>query len=131
MRSGKPSKGTYQQGPQTCTRWAATACASRTGTASKASWPDSPAGCSWDVAARLCRASETTLRGRRTEWLAAGVFDKLVEEAIDGYDKIIGLDLSEVAVDGSLHKAPCGGEGAGPNPRGPDIAVGLGAASAR
>ena len=73
-------------------------------------------GCSWDVAARLCRASETTLRARRTEWLAAGVFDKLVEEAIDGYDRIIGLDLSEVAVDGSLHKAPCGGEGTGPNP---------------
>jgi len=73
-------------------------------------------GCSWDVAARLCRASETTLRGRRTEWLAAGVFDKLVEEAIAGYDRIIGLDLSEVALDGSLHKAPCGGEGTGPNP---------------
>jgi transposase len=73
-------------------------------------------GCSWDVAARLCRASETTLRARRTEWLTAGVFDKLVEEAIAGYDKIIGLDLSQVAVDGSLHKAPCGGEGTGPNP---------------
>ena len=73
-------------------------------------------GCSWDVAARLCKASETTLRGRRTEWLAAGVFDNLVEEAIAAYDKIIGLDLSEVAVDGSLHKAPCGGEGTGPNP---------------
>src|SRR5450759_685872 len=26
------------------------------------------------------------------------------------------LDLSEVAVDGSLHKAPCGGEATGPNP---------------
>ena len=73
-------------------------------------------GCSWEVAARLCKASETTLRARRTEWLAAGVFDKLVEEAIAGYDKISGLDLSEVAVDGSLHKAPCGGEGTGPNP---------------
>jgi len=46
-------------------------------------------GCSWDVAARLCKASKTTLRGRRTEWLAAKVFDKLVEEAIDGYDRII------------------------------------------
>ena len=73
-------------------------------------------GCSWDVAARLTPASETTLRDRRTEWLKAGVFDKLVEEAIAGYDRIIGLDLSEVAVDGSLHKAPCGGEGTGPNP---------------
>ncbi len=73
-------------------------------------------GCSWDIAARLCKASETTLRDRRTQWLQAGVFDKLVEEAIAGYDRIIGLDLSEVAVDGSLHKAPCGGEGTGPNP---------------
>jgi transposase len=73
-------------------------------------------GCSWDVAARLSTASETTLRNRRTEWLAAGVFDKLPAEALAAYDRIIGLDLSEVAVDGSLHKAPCGGEGTGPNP---------------
>jgi transposase len=73
-------------------------------------------GCSWDVAARFTPAGETTLRNRRTEWLNAGVFNKLVEESIAGYDRIIGLDLSEVAVDGSLHKAPCGGEGTGPNP---------------
>ena len=44
------------------------------------------------------------------------MFNKLIEEAIAGYDKIIGLDLSEVAVDGSLHKAPGGGEENGPNP---------------
>jgi hypothetical protein len=73
-------------------------------------------GCSWDVASRLTPASETTLRNRRTEWLAAGVFDTVLEEAIAGYDRIIGLDLSEVAVDGSLHKPPCGGDGTGPNP---------------
>ncbi len=29
---------------------------------------------------------------------------------------MIGLGLSEVAIDGSLHKAPFGGEGTGPNP---------------
>jgi len=73
-------------------------------------------GCSWEVAARLSGISETTLRNRRTEWLTAGVFDKVLAEALAGYDRIIGLDLSEVAVDGSLHKAPCGGEGTGPNP---------------
>jgi len=32
------------------------------------------------------------------------------------FDRIIGLDLSEVSLDGSLHKAPYGGEGTGPNP---------------
>lgn len=73
-------------------------------------------GCSWDVAGRLGKGSETTLRRRRSEWLAAGVFDTFVTEAIDGYDKIIGLDLSEVAIDGSQHKAPCCGEGTGPSP---------------
>jgi len=46
-------------------------------------------GCSWDVAARLTPAGETTVRERRTEWLKAGVFDMLVEEALAGYDRII------------------------------------------
>ena len=35
---------------------------------------------------------------------------------IGAYDRIIGLDLSDVAVDGSLHKSPCGGEGTGKSP---------------
>jgi transposase len=73
-------------------------------------------GCSWDVAGRLGKGSETTLRRRRDEWWEAGVFDGLVDETLQGYDRIIGLDLSEVAVDGSLHKAPFGGEGTGPSP---------------
>jgi len=73
-------------------------------------------GCSWDVAGRLGKGGETTLRRRRDEWVAVGAFQHLVEEAINAFDKVIGLDLSEVSVDGSLHKAPMGGEGMGPNP---------------
>lgn len=73
-------------------------------------------GCSWDVAARFSPASETTLRRRRDEWVTGGVFDALAAEALAGYDRIVGLDLSAVSIDGSLHKAPCGGEGTGPNP---------------
>ncbi len=75
-------------------------------------------GCSWvSVEAILeYQVSDTTLRARRDEWIAAGVFDGLREHAVHAYDRIIGLDLSEVALDGSLHKAPCGGEGTGPNP---------------
>ncbi len=68
------------------------------------------------TSARLGKGSETTLRRRRDEWLTAGVFDGLVDETLQGYDRIIGLDLSEVAIDGSQHKAPFGGEGTGPNP---------------
>ncbi len=44
------------------------------------------------------------------------MFDRLVTEAINSYDRIIGLQLDHVAVDASLHKAPGGGEGTGPNP---------------
>ena len=75
-------------------------------------------GCSWEDAERLCGnvVSDTTVRDRRDEWIGAGVFDAIADEAMGGYDRIIGLDLSDVAVDGSLHKAPAGGEGTGPNP---------------
>ena len=60
--------------------------------------------------------SDTTLRARRDEWIEAGVFDAIATEPLSAYDKIIGLDMSEVAVDGSLHKAPAGGEGTGKSP---------------
>lgn len=72
-------------------------------------------GCSWDVAGRLSKTSESTLRRRRDEWLAAGMFARLVEEALCAYDKVIGFRLDDLAVDGSQHKAPSGGEGTGPN----------------
>jgi transposase len=75
-------------------------------------------GCSWVDAEQLIDGvvSDTTLRARRDEWEGAGVFALVVEEALGAYDKVIGLDLTEVAVDGSQHKAPRGGEGTGPNP---------------
>jgi hypothetical protein len=75
-------------------------------------------GCSWVSVEAILehRVSDTTLRTRRDEWIAAGVFDRLRDHAVHAYDRIIGLDLSEVSLDGSLHKAPCGGEGTGHNP---------------
>ena len=75
-------------------------------------------GCSWEDAERLCanKVSDTTVRARRDDWIAAGVFDAIADEAIAAYDRVIGLDLSDVAVDGSLHKSPGGGEGTGKNP---------------
>jgi len=75
-------------------------------------------GCSWEDAERLTgnKVSDTTARARRDEWIAAGAFAALSEEALAGFDKVIGLELSEVAVDGSLHKSPCGGDGTGKNP---------------
>jgi len=75
-------------------------------------------GCSWEDAERLCgnKVSDTTVRQRRDEWITAGVFDNIAADALSGYDRVIGLDLSDVSVDGSLHKSPCGGDGTGKNP---------------
>lgn len=40
----------------------------------------------------------------------------LETEALAAYETIIGFDLEHVCIDGSNHKAPCGGEGTGRNP---------------
>jgi transposase len=72
-------------------------------------------GCAyWRIADEECSA--TTLRRRRDEWIEAGVMDSLQEAAREAYDRAIGLELSDVAVDCCLTKAPCGGEKAGKSP---------------
>ena len=72
-------------------------------------------GCAyWLIADESC--SETTLRRRRDEWINLGVMDALREMALAAYDRTIGLELADIAVDGCITKAPCGGEKAGRNP---------------
>jgi hypothetical protein len=72
-------------------------------------------GCAYEkVADESCSA--TTLRRRRDEWIDAGVMERLRQMVLDGYDRVIGLDLSDVAVDCCITKAPCGGETAGRSP---------------
>jgi transposase len=71
-------------------------------------------GCAYERIADEC-CSATTMRRRRDEWIEAGVMAALRELALEAYDKIIGLQLSDVAVDCCITKAPCGGEKAGRN----------------
>ena len=72
-------------------------------------------GCAyWRIADESC--SETTLRRRRDEWIDLGVMDTLRDLVLEVYDRFIGLELSDVAVDGCITKAPCGGEKAGRSP---------------
>ena len=72
-------------------------------------------GCAyWRIADESCSA--TTLRRRRDEWIEAGVMDRLEQMAREAYDRTIGLELSDVAVDCCITKAPCGGEKAGRSP---------------
>jgi transposase len=72
-------------------------------------------GCAYERIADEC-CSATTMRRRRDEWIEAGVMAALRELALEAYDKTIGLQLSDVAVDCCITKAPCGGEKAGRNP---------------
>jgi len=60
--------------------------------------------------------SATTLRRRRDEWIALGLADRLRLIALAAYDRMIGLELSDIAVDGCITKAPCGGQAAGRSP---------------
>lgn len=60
--------------------------------------------------------SATTIRTRRDEWIAAGVFTRLEQLTLEAYDRLVGLDLSDLTVDGCLVKAPCGGQAAGRSP---------------
>jgi hypothetical protein len=74
-----------------------------------ASWVDIEAIMNYEV-------SDTTVRARCDESIAAGAFDQLEAEARAGYDRIIELNMDVVAIDGSPHKAPYGGEGTGKGP---------------
>ena len=60
--------------------------------------------------------SATTLRRRRDEWISAGVAEQLRLLVLAAYDRLFGLELEQLAVDGCTTKAPCGGQTAGPSP---------------
>jgi transposase len=72
-------------------------------------------GCSYESIAG-CGCSATTIRERRNEWIRAGIFARIKQFALEAYDRIVGLALEEIIVDGCIGKAPGGGECAGRSP---------------
>jgi len=60
--------------------------------------------------------SDRSIRRRLHAWATAGLAEQVQTLALHAYDRMIGLDLDEVAVDGCLTKAPGGGEAAGRSP---------------
>jgi transposase len=72
-------------------------------------------GCSYEsIADTTCSA--TTIRNRRDEWIQLGIFARLKEIVLDAYDRIVGLILDEISVDGCITKALGGGQVAGRSP---------------
>jgi transposase len=72
-------------------------------------------GCSYEGIADSIR-SATTIRDRRDEWIRLGIFAHLKRIVLEAYDRIVGLILSDIAVDGCITKAPGGGDCAGRSP---------------
>jgi transposase len=64
-----------------------------------------PAGC-----------SDRTIRRRLHEWADAGLAETLHRLVLEQDDRMIGLDLTDIAIDGCITKAPCGGDVAGRSP---------------
>lgn len=66
------------------------------------------------IASRGC--SDRTIRRRVTTWAHRGLAQQLHRITLAAYDTIIGLHLGDLATDGCLTKAPCGGDKSGPSP---------------
>ncbi|MGV4986682.1 IS5 family transposase [Streptomyces sp. NRAIS4] len=60
--------------------------------------------------------SDRTIRRRLKEWAEQGISETVHALALRAYDRMIGLELSEICVDGCITKAPCGGERSGRSP---------------
>jgi transposase len=70
-------------------------------------------GCSYEsIADGTCGA--TTIRERRNEWIKDGIFADLKTIARESYDRIVGLALADIAVDGCITKAPAAGNAPAP-----------------
>jgi transposase len=72
-------------------------------------------GCGYRrIADHTCSA--TTLRRRHDEWITLGLAEQLRLLVLGAYDRMPGLELTHLAVDGCITKTPCGGQTAGPSP---------------
>ncbi|MET8130320.1 IS5 family transposase [Streptomyces sp. NPDC005231] len=60
--------------------------------------------------------SDRTIRRRVKQWAELGISEKVHALALEAYDRMIGLGLSEISVDGCITKAPSGVDKAGRSP---------------
>jgi transposase len=66
------------------------------------------------IATKGC--SDWTIRNRVKQWSRLGLAKELHRIALMAYEKMIGLELDDLAADGCITKAPCKGDTAGPSP---------------
>ena len=69
-------------------------------------------GCQWNAIPRSLGAS-STVHDRFSEWVEAGVFERLWEEGLNQYADEVGIEWEWNAMDGAMVKAPLGGKSNG------------------
>jgi hypothetical protein len=60
--------------------------------------------------------SDRTIRRRLRQWAQAGLAQELLRIGLAADDRMIGLNLGDLSVDGVITKSPCGGEVSGRSP---------------
>lgn len=72
-------------------------------------------GCQWKAVPRDY-GSGSAVHDYFQKWAALGCFEQAWAVLLERYDDLIGIDWQWLACDGTMLKAPLGGDGCGPNP---------------
>lgn len=72
-------------------------------------------GCQWKAVPRVF-GSGSAVHAYFQHWTALGCFEQAWAVLLERYDDLIGIDWQWLAADGTMLKAPLGGDGCGPNP---------------
>jgi len=67
-------------------------------------------GCQWEALNATGICSKSSAHRRFQEWTAAGVFRDLWNRGLLAYDRLQGIEWDWQALDGTMTKAPLGGE---------------------
>jgi putative transposase len=73
-------------------------------------------GCQWQVLDRTEFCAHSTAHDRFQARVEAGVFLKLWQAGVEQFDELRGIDWDWLSMNGTMTKAPLGGEKTGPNP---------------
>ena len=67
-------------------------------------------GCKWQALDQTPFCKHSTAHRRFQEWVNDGVFLRLFQKSLEGFDCLVGIDWHWLCVDGTVNKAPLGGE---------------------
>ncbi|MCX8500587.1 MAG: IS5 family transposase [Alphaproteobacteria bacterium] len=72
-------------------------------------------GCQWKAVPRVYGSGSSVHRYFQ-QWVTLGVFDRCWAIVLERYDDLVGIGWEWLSADGTMLKAPLGGEKCGPNP---------------